>query len=55
VFLQYARNWYAIATAVRAKYPHLPLVLGCETQEQMHAMVKVKKHGLLGGIFTLET
>lgn len=39
---QYARNWYAIATAVRAKHPHLPLVLGCEEQAQMLAMLQVE-------------
>ena len=31
----YAPNWLAIATAVRAKHPNLPLILGCETQSQM--------------------
>ena len=39
---QYARNWYVIATAVRAKYPHIPLVLGCEEQDQMLAMLRVE-------------
>lgn len=41
-FYQYAHNWYAIATAVRAKYPHLPLVLGCQTQDQMMKVLKAE-------------
>ena len=36
----YPHNWYAIASAVRAKYPTLPLILGCETQDQMQNMLK---------------
>ena len=39
---QYPFNWYAIATKVRAKHPSLPLILGCETQEQTQAMLKAE-------------
>ena len=38
----YAPNFVAIAEAVRAKHPKLPLVLGCETQEQMQTMLKAE-------------
>ena len=36
---QYPHNWYTIASAVRAKYPKLPLILACETKSQMQQML----------------
>ncbi len=35
----YAPNFVTIAKAVRAAYPKLPLILGCEEQDQMKDMV----------------
>ena len=39
---QYPHNWYTIATAVKARHPGLKLILGCETQEQMQAMLQAE-------------
>ena len=36
----YAPNFVTIAKAVRAAYPKLPLILGCEEQDQMKDMVR---------------
>ena len=35
----YAPNFVTIAKAIRAAYPKLPLILGCEEQDQMKDMV----------------
>lgn len=38
----YASNFVAIAQAVRAKHPKLDLILGCESQEEMLNMLKLR-------------
>jgi alpha-N-arabinofuranosidase len=40
--VQYAENYLAIAKAVRGKYPSLLLVIGCESQSQIQAVLKMQ-------------
>ncbi|CAB9526925.1 Alpha-L-arabinofuranosidase A [Seminavis robusta] len=42
LLLQYARNWLHIAVAVRRHYPDLPLVLGCESPQQMQTVLELE-------------
>jgi alpha-L-arabinofuranosidase len=47
----YAHNWFRVALAVRANNPNLPLVLGCETMEQMQNMLQIEPRiGELGNL-----
>ena len=38
----YAANFVAIAKAVHARYPSLPLVIGCESQQQLDGVMKAE-------------